>query len=189
MKIIQEKIDSYIFEVYSDRPEFSFKAVNQIHSNIVLECHDEILDADGIVCTCGNCTLAIKTADCLPIAIVGDNGIALIHAGWRGLENEILKNDFIRKISPKEFYIGPHIGVEAYQVSDDFLKYFQKDKFITKNERYHFSLEKEATQQILDKYPNAVIKSSNACTFSDHRYNSYRRNKTDLRNWNILRKG
>ncbi|EQC45652.1 polyphenol oxidase family protein [Bacteriovorax sp. Seq25_V] len=189
MKIIQKEIDSYIFEVYSDRPQISFKAVNQVHGNIIFDCHEELLDADGVVCTCGQCTLAIKTADCLPIAIIGKKGHALIHAGWRGLENKIIKNDLIRKILPTQFFIGPHIGVDAYQVSDDFLNYFEKDKFITKDGRYHFSLEKEATEQILDKYPNAVVQYSNACTFSDHRYNSYRRNKTDLRNWNILRKG
>jgi len=190
MKIILENIDSCIFEVYSDKQEeLSLKSVNQVHGNIVLDCKSKLLEADGLICLCGKCILAIRTADCLPIAIIGKDGHALIHAGWRGLENNILKNSEIEKINPTHFFIGPHISCKSYEVSEEFLEYFDRDKFEIADGKYHFSMEKEAKQQILEMYPESLIKCSNACTFLDHRYNSYRRNKTEQRNWNILRKG
>src|SRR4051812_28095675 len=43
-------------------------------------------EADAIVSTNPQSVLSIATADCVPIAMVGDSGVfGAVHAGWRGL--------------------------------------------------------------------------------------------------------
>lgn len=41
--------------------------------------------ADAAVTTVPGAVLAVHTADCAPIVLVGDAGIGVAHAGWRGL--------------------------------------------------------------------------------------------------------
>lgn len=189
--LLSHIIQDYKFIVYNDQPELIVKKVNQVHGSEVLSCDQISPDtkADGIVCVCGKCILAIKTADCLPIAIVGKNGIALIHAGWRGLALEIIFSEKIALINPISFYIGPHIRQDAYEVGEDFFTNFPNHKPIIIADKIHCSLSAIAISQIKIKYPSAKIDESNICTFEDISYNSYRRNKTNLRNWNILLKG
>ncbi|MEO6859135.1 MAG: polyphenol oxidase family protein [Solirubrobacteraceae bacterium] len=45
----------------------------------------ELRYADGQVTTEPGHALAALTADCLPVAVAGHGGVAMIHAGWRGL--------------------------------------------------------------------------------------------------------
>ena len=93
------------FCVYQSRPEVSLIKVKQTHSTIILNeknCND--LEADGIIGTaCSQASLAILTADCLPILLLGDQEHAFIHAGWKGLHSKILSNSALKKINPNEF--------------------------------------------------------------------------------------
>lgn len=189
--LLTKNVGGCIFEVYNERPNLSVKQVHQVHGNLILDCisANNELEADGIICLCFKCTLAIKTADCLPIAVCGERGFALLHAGWRGLSLEIIKQEILSKILPHTFFIGPHIKQNAYEVGEDFFKNFPDELPIMIEGRFHFSLQEIAIKQILDKYPQAKIECSDICTFEDFSYNSYRRNKTTLRNWNLLKKG
>lgn len=160
--------------------------MKQTHSNIVLNeksCHD--LVADGMVGS-SNTPMAILTADCLPVLILGEQDHALIHAGWKGLQNEILKNDLIKKIRPVYAFIGPHISVKNYEVQEDFKNNFNiPGAFVERNGKIFFNLSFVARTQLEAAYPGIKIEISNACTFGDESFNSYRRNKTTERNWNI----
>ena len=42
-------------------------------------------EADAAVTTTPGCTLAVRTADCAPVALLSDGGVGIVHAGWRGL--------------------------------------------------------------------------------------------------------
>jgi YfiH family protein len=63
--------------------------------------------------------LGVSTADCLPVMLVSPTGIAAIHAGWRGVENEIilktLKKHFAGQ-SDITAFIGPHIQLSSFEV-------------------------------------------------------------------------
>ena len=45
---------------------------------------------DALITGTKDIVLAVQTADCLPVALVGDRVAAVIHAGWRGLAGDIL---------------------------------------------------------------------------------------------------
>jgi YfiH family protein len=70
-----------------DRP---WSWVRQVHGDavVVVEHEGEGAGAvgDALVAVAPGPVLAILTADCAPVALVGDNGMyAAVHAGWRGL--------------------------------------------------------------------------------------------------------
>lgn len=108
--------------------------VSQVHGSRVIDVSDEAasariqkLEADALVSACGNVALGIRTADCVPV-LVGcraTGAAAAIHAGWRGLVAGVIPNAIARLIamgSKAETIvaaIGPHIGVGAFEVSED----------------------------------------------------------------------
>ena len=173
------------FCVYQSRPDFDLICLKQIHSTIALDeknCHDR--EADAIIGD-SSTPKAILTADCLPIVLLGEKEHAIVHAGWRGLANEILKNDLIKKIKPNYAFIGPAISVLHYEVQADFKNNFSHHQnFLDRDGKLYFDLSKMACAQLLD-YPNIEIEHSEICTFSNENFHSYRRNKTTERNWNI----
>lgn len=200
------EFDGYVFETYSDVPDLEFKQVKQTHSADLSEYVDESFDGsfddsfddsfdesaecDGIVSFSDNPpALGIKTADCLAIGIVGHRGIAVVHAGWRGLQKKIISHSLIEKIKPRSFVIGPHISAANYEVGEEFLDYFDPGISL---DRLHgklvFSQSHEVVHQISSLYPNVPIEISTQCTFDSDTLHSYRREKGSGRNVSILRK-
>jgi YfiH family protein len=184
--VLEKQLPRGRFCVYQSRPDFNLSLVKQTHSAIILnEKNCNQLEADGIV---GNSAtpMAILTADCLPILLLGDKEHALVHAGWRGLHNEILKNDLIKKINPFYAFIGPHISSAHYEVQPDFKANFrQSDAFLELEGKLYFDLSVVARAQLSAFYPGIIIEESTLCTFSNEDLHSYRRNKTSERNWNV----
>ena len=43
------------------------------------------VDADAAVTVVPGCALAVRTADCVPVALLAPAGVGIVHAGWRGL--------------------------------------------------------------------------------------------------------
>jgi YfiH family protein len=176
------------FIVFSQKPDFDFLKVKQIHSDIVIPSSQCDLEsqADGIM---GSDKLpkAILTADCVPLVLIGQDSHVVIHAGWRGLAQNILTNDLVKKINPTYAFIGPHIRPENYEVQADFKSNFSNftDAFTQHHGNIYFNLSHVATLQLTQAYPNIVIEDCGLCTFADQKFHSYRRNKTIERNWNI----
>ncbi|MFG1493595.1 polyphenol oxidase family protein [Halobacteriovorax sp. ZH4_bin.1] len=189
--LYQKKISDYLFEVYDDRPDFDFDEVKQIHSSIVVGTPaSNNNEADAIISGLKlERPLAIKTADCLPIVVIGKSGVANIHAGWRGLAEQIILNDEIKEIEPEIILIGPHISALNYEVSEEFKQIFPNSQaFAVIEGKLTFNLEMELRAQIAKKFPNAHVISTNICTFENLNYNSFRRNQTTKRNYNILKR-
>lgn len=177
------------FIVFSQRPDFDFLRVKQTHSDQVIPaslCAQGETPADGIWSS-DKSALAILSADCIPLVLLGKDEHAVIHAGWRGLAQNILTNELVKKIKPTYAFIGPHIRPEYYEVQADFLANFPKypEAFSKHNEKNYFNLQMVATAQLKDAYPGIVIEDSGLCTFHEQKFHSYRRNKTTERNWNI----
>ncbi len=164
--------------------------IKQTHSNLIYEYQGKPLsdiEGDGIIIDpkkYSQISLAIKTADCLPVLFLGKK-IAFVHAGWRGLHNKILIDQKIQDLDITDIYIGPFI--KSFEVQSEFKQFFpQSNHFLKKDERLFFDLEQEAKDQLIKTYPNANIEVSPICTLENNSYNSFRRNKTTLRNWNIF---
>jgi copper oxidase (laccase) domain-containing protein len=182
------------FTVYNSMPSSDdLVGVHQVHSADIIEYNGEKtskLKADGILVFNENLKqkkFSIKTADCMPVIFIGHKGICIIHAGWMGLRDKILINKDINKIDPYYCFIGPSITVDSFEVQEDFRENFPNSPYFVQNEEIlSFDLLKEATQQILINFPKVKVESSGECTLRNLKYNSYRRNKTAKRNWNIF---
>jgi YfiH family protein len=191
-KLLSKTFTKGTFDIYSDRPELiDLVQVNQTHSNKIVEYKGECLEsieADGIIFKNSffEKSFAIKTADCIPVLYLGEESSAIVHAGWRGVKNGILTDTTLIDIKPYLIYIGPSIQCESFEVKDDFNSNFPKSEhFHTFKDKRFFDLQAQAIDQLLSSFKNCQISNSGICTFEDLTYNSYRRDKTNKRNWNI----
>jgi hypothetical protein len=102
----------------------------QVHGAEILE-HDSPQDpspfaapgppppeADGHVVREPGLTPLVFVADCLPIALHGPRGLALLHCGWRPLAAGIVARG-AAMVGATEAAIGPGIGVCCYEVGDE----------------------------------------------------------------------
>jgi len=133
--------------------------LKQIHSNkfYVIKKNYKFkkkLKGDALITSLQNIAIGVLTADCVPILIYDKDRmiVSVIHAGWKGVYKEIIKNviNFLIKNGSKPerliAVIGPCIAQKNYEVQKDFKKKFiNKDKqnklfFKIKRNRTYFSL-------------------------------------------------
>jgi YfiH family protein len=65
----------------------------------------------------------VLTADCLPVALAGPGGVAMLHCGWRGLAAGIVARG-ARGVEATSAAIGPGIGPCCYEVGPEVLGAF-----------------------------------------------------------------
>ncbi len=101
----------------------------QIHG-AELEAHSappvrgvELPEADGQVLTAPGMAALVFVADCLPVALHGPGGVAILHCGWRGLAAGIVARG-AAAVSATDAAIGPGIGGCCYEVGDEVLGAF-----------------------------------------------------------------
>ncbi|HEY7267912.1 MAG TPA: polyphenol oxidase family protein [Solirubrobacterales bacterium] len=69
-------------------------------------------------------TPLVMVADCLPVAMVGPDGVAMAHCGWRGLAGGIVA-EAAGSVEAKAAAIGPGIGRCCYEVGEEVLSAFE----------------------------------------------------------------
>jgi polyphenol oxidase len=98
----------------------------QVHG-VELAFHDAIAatppEADGHVIAKPGIVALVYTADCLPVALAGPRGVAILHCGWRGLAAGIAARG-IEAVDATHAAIGPGIGPCCYEVGEDVLDAF-----------------------------------------------------------------
>jgi polyphenol oxidase len=65
----------------------------------------------------------VMVADCLPIAVSGPAGVAMVHGGWRGLSGGIV-DTAAERVRAEVAAIGPGIGPCCYEVGEEVLSEF-----------------------------------------------------------------
>jgi len=80
-------------------------------------------EADGHVVREPGLAPLVFVADCLPIALHGPGGLAMVHAGWRGLAGGIVAAA-AEAVEAASAAIGPGIGPCCYEVGDEVLEAF-----------------------------------------------------------------
>ncbi len=65
----------------------------------------------------------VFVADCLPIALAGPGGVAIVHGGWRGLAGGIVGRG-AEAVGATAAAVGPGIGPCCYEVGDEVLAAF-----------------------------------------------------------------
>lgn len=113
-------------ELKKNYPFLNFRLIRQTHSDILIKSveNTEDIEADAHWTQEKNIALVIKTADCLPLLVLCEEKkfILAIHAGWRGVENQIcLKalnqiNCILPWKNPLDIYLGPHIHQKSFEV-------------------------------------------------------------------------
>ena len=83
----------------------------------------EIPEVDGHVVSAPGLAPLILTADCLPVALSGPGGVAMLHCGWRGLAAGILAAG-AEAVAATDAAIGPGIGPCCYEVGTEVLDAF-----------------------------------------------------------------
>ncbi len=172
------------------------KTPDQTHtSNVALveENCSEFKNTDALISNLKGECIGILTADCVPVILYDpiNNAAAAIHAGWKGLEKQILTKaiDKLTKefqSKPKELlaYIGPSISQKNYEVGAEVItkfeaiyprKLFVKD-FDKKTLKGKIDLWKIATMELIS---NGVLQHNieleGICTFDSENYFSARR--------------
>jgi YfiH family protein len=109
-------------------PDFNFRYLRQAHGARVVPSlagpQTDVPEADAHWTRDRGIALAIRTADCLPVLLASAErgAIAAIHAGWRGLESEIILQSLVSLLDagfpPPEFQalVGPGIGPDSFEV-------------------------------------------------------------------------
>ncbi len=189
----QENLSRGRFETWTTKPTFPMTEVKQVHGIDIASLESIATEADGMVVAWDKLKqpIAIKTADCLPIVIEGEEGVVFLHAGWRGLSMGILNRAEVKMIKPVKALIGPSIQVCCYEVSRDFKENFPMSPYFTKvKDRLHFDLQAEAKRRLENEFPNLKVDISPVCTCcGTKKLHSFRKDKTSLRNWNLYIKG
>jgi polyphenol oxidase len=97
-----------------------WSVVRQVHGGDVVHAVPPGLlrDADALWTSDADVTMAVLTADCVPVLLAGDAGVAAAHAGWRGLLAGVVEAA-ARAVGAHTAWIGPAIGPCCYEVGDD----------------------------------------------------------------------
>lgn len=83
----------------------------------------ELKEADGHVITEPGVAALVFAADCLPVAVAGPGGVAMLHCGWRGLVAGIVARG-VAAVEATDAAVGPGIGPCCYTVGEDVLDAF-----------------------------------------------------------------
>lgn len=83
----------------------------------------EPVEADGHVIAEPGPVGLVYAADCLPVAVAGPRGVAILHCGWRGLAAGIVARG-AEAVGATHAAIGPGIGPCCYEVGDEVLEAF-----------------------------------------------------------------
>jgi polyphenol oxidase len=177
--------------------DLKFYRVRQVHGDKCVEATAEVIEADAHWTHKKNVGLIIATADCIPILISAPQYVCAIHAGWRGIENEIVIKTFdllkSSSASPTDastvVTFGPHIQKKSFEVdlslANSFLEKFKSlgtaiaMPSVTKpSEKSHLDLSKILHGQLnqCGVHQNSIFEFS-ADTYTDLRFASFRRQK------------
>ncbi len=150
-------------------------------------------EADAILGVSGEGPVAVVTADCVPVLLASEDGLAVaaVHAGWRGLAAGVLEAGVaaMESLAPGRAIfavVGPHIGPCCYEVDSPVLDALrerhgsQLADAIAETRGTHADLDLGAlTRSLLQSSglaPSRVGEVERPCTRCDpQRFHSFRR--------------
>lgn len=163
--------------------------LEQVHSNTIINSKDwrDSIEVDAIISQTPRHVCPIMTADCLPILLCNQQGTAVagIHAGWRGLANNIIENTvgaFPADVEDVIVWLGPAIGPRQFEVGHDVFRAFTEHNPSAKaafqqrdNEHFLADIYLLARQRLQQLGINAIY-GGDRCTVSEaDTFFSYRR--------------
>ncbi|MFD2638193.1 peptidoglycan editing factor PgeF [Piscibacillus salipiscarius] len=184
-----------IFSQKANTDLSSWKAVNQVHSNNIMDLskesgghqynhHHPEVDADGMITNQVGQVLTAFYADCVPLLFKSkdDHWIGIAHAGWKGTVSEIgpkmvhLFNEKGIDSKNLEVVIGPCISKNNYEVdqrvADHVPEKFHSEVLMpTREGHYLLDLKRLNTLFLVDNGVNeSSVYITNYCTFNDEEW-------------------
>jgi len=167
---------------------YKIVTMNQVHGNKIIKipAFANSYKCDALYTEKKGKILCIKTADCVPIVTENEIGVGAIHAGWRGLQKDIL-NEFFenKKYSTRnvKVAIGPHARKCCYRVTEEMTNIFPN--YVNNiNSEYFLDMTRFITDY-LDKL-GIEYEDCGFCTICNDNYFSYRRNGTQKRQYSFV---
>jgi polyphenol oxidase len=118
-------------------------------------------EVDGHVVRHPGLAPLVLTADCLPVALAGPGGVAMLHCGWRGLAAGIVARG-AALVEASAAAIGPGIGPCCYEVGAEVLDAFADlGEGITDGRMLDLS---EVARRLLSRAGVARVDSAGLCT-------------------------
>ena len=165
----------------------SLATCNQVHGvNVNRVTHDESWrecdSCDALWSDVKNVALAIKVADCLPVALIDPvrNVIAKAHSGWRGAVQRITATavDASHVNAADSYaYLGPSIRVCCFEVGEEVASQFDARYIDRSHAKPHVDLVAFTTDILRERgFADERISDSGLCTRCDGSvFHSYRR--------------
>ena len=103
-------------------PRAGVAMLSQVHGRGVVRAEGAGLlgEGDALITHQRGLVLAIRTADCVPVLVLGGDGaLAAIHAGWRGVAAGVVPATLDEMHAPKLAVVGPCISAAVYQVGEE----------------------------------------------------------------------
>ncbi len=166
--------------------------------NAPIEVDGTPIEADGHATFVPGVGVMVLAADCLPIAIASEHGVAVVHAGWRGLAAGVIEEGVRALIALQEdagnagygragegaagrggdheiaAIIGPGAGPCCYEVGDEVHAAFGDAKRVGR----YIDL-KAIARERLTAAGVGDVRDVGLCTICDERFFSYRREGSD----------
>ena len=168
-------------------PFSQWSFMNQTHSDIAIEALQvgSVGEADAQYTSQMRLGLTVQTADCVPIFLLGrlDTGepqVGVVHAGWRGLANQIVSKTIQQMSNVHSAVIGPCIGVNRYEVGEEVVEAIVNTGVprdvcaVDRLPRPHLDVKRTAAYQLRQAGVRNV-ETMGFCTYTDEGWASYRR--------------
>jgi polyphenol oxidase len=168
-----------LLAVTSGLARHDFAWARQVHGSAVRALREPPGDddrenaADGQVTRLEHVAPTVFVADCLPVALSTGDGVAMLHAGWRGLAGGILERGvaILRGLGARgELHaaIGPGAGACCYEAGDEV------HAAVGHSAGRNVDL-KAAAAERLRALDAVSVDDVGICTICDERYFSHRR--------------
>lgn len=161
----------------------SWALVDQVHGADVVaaDTPGHFGEADGILTSTPMLPIAIATADCVPVVLVGHESVAVVHAGWRGTAAGVVGETLRLIIESGDVVtgavIGPHIGPCCYEVGQEVIDALGGYERSTITGSPSVDLGAAVGGQL----PGVPIATGFGCTMHDDRFHSFRQDATPKR--------
>lgn len=170
-----------ISRLASAPPEWA--TVTQVHGDRVVEVDGsgDAGDADALFTLRSGLTLAVFTADCLGVVIHAEGAVGVAHAGWRGVEAQVVARLAERMTetgrAPRSAIIGPRIDSCCFEVGEEVAILFPR--FRARTDWGTTSV--DLVSAVVDQLPGVETSIVGGCTRHDPAYFSHRRDATTER--------
>jgi polyphenol oxidase len=166
----------------------------QVHGNEVIYIDEKLFKmvifnpvADGLIFPRERSGLfCIKTADCVPLVLVTKRCIALVHAGWKGLAQEIVNCALLKLYEIEKFemvyaFVGPCASKKNYEVGSEVINAIGSSvSYDTiSSDKFKLDLVQTTYNQVkkfcVKRTIELAFEHSQICTIENHDFYSYRR--------------